>query len=167
MYFVVLGILLASISSAQAFDDGSYKSEEIERYSLDKVSKVKNDRRKGGVPESLGFSFNTAAGQKIKVLAEVKNCKALGPALKAFLDSGTQMSALNPQLKAISQRECSLKIKNQVYDVIAQTEVADFANAAVKAKKASGRAYLLYLGVSNEKAVYLLNKFEPEENRIL
>ncbi len=94
-----------------------------------------------------------------------KLAKLLSQGMESFLRSGVDMNVISAQIKDIARKECRLRVKDKDFDLLAQNEVADFIHSESKGKKLSGIAYLLYLGVSNEQAIYLLNKFEPENSK--
>ncbi|MNK97224.1 hypothetical protein D3C87_1175420 [compost metagenome] len=162
----LIGFFLSTqILSAHAFNESAYKIEDLKKYSLEKVSTVKSERKEDGVSESIGFSFNTAPGGKIQTTAITKGCQTLSHGNENFLKVATDMSVLPSEVKKIAGKECSLNISKEVYTVITQNDVAEYINSEAKKGRTSGTAFLLYLGVSNEQPVYLLNKFEVSKEK--
>ncbi len=155
--------ILAGQSNAHAFDQGAYRPEDLEQYSRAKVESVVKDRKAKGVSTSLGFSYNVTPGQKIRTRAQVSVCSKLSEGMHNFLRVGAQTNLLNPQIMKLSERECSLRVDRKTYVFIAQTEVANHLMEDNKTKQVSGTAFLLYLGVANDQAIYLMNQFEPSE----
>ncbi len=159
---IVFTFLVATLISGHvaAFDKASYLKTDIDKYSKEKTEEVKKARKDGATSESLGFSFNKTPGQKIQVETEFVNCAELSLGNSNFLNVGSNIGAINPNIKDLASRECELKVNGKNHIFFAQTEVADWLKAKAKTEtKIVGTAYLLYLGVSNESAKFLLNKF--------
>lgn len=162
----LVGFFLSTqILSAHAFNQSAYKIEDLKKYSIEKVSTVKAERKADGVSENLGFSFNAAPGGKIQTTAITKNCQTLSHGNENFLKVATDMSILPSEVKKIAGKECSLNISQEIYTVIAQDDVAEYIKTEAKKGRTSGTAFLLYLGVSNDQPVYLLNKFETSKEK--
>ncbi|MNL32241.1 hypothetical protein D3C87_1540800 [compost metagenome] len=77
------------------------------------------------------------------------------------------MSILTSEVQKIAGKECSLNVSKETYTVITQNEVAEYIKSEAKKGRTSGTAFLLYLGVSNDEPVYLLNKFETSKEKIV
>lgn len=165
MISLISFFLSTQVLSAHAFNESAYKIEDLKKYSTEKVSIVKSERKAKGVSETLGFSFNTAPGGKIQTTAITKDCQALSHGNENFLKVATDMSILPLEVKKVAGKECSLNISKEVYIVITQNEVAEYIKSEAKKGRTSGTAFLLYLGISNDQPVYLLNKFETSKEK--
>lgn len=158
IWYLVMVLFLCK--AVYAFNYSSYVKTDIEEYSSAKVKKVKKIRKEVGTFEKFGISFNTLPGQKIQVKAEFITCSSLSHRSSNFLKVGMDMNVLNPSIYKIAEKECRLSINGKPYTFFAQTAVANFMESESKNMKSlSGTAYLVYLGVSNEDAKYLLNRF--------
>ena len=171
MKYVLIPLLLllvyapvsVSVGAQNSFNRASYEEANFDRDSKAKVESVLQQRKDAGVPSKLGFSYNTKPGQKIQVAAEFISCSPLSKGNSNFWRTGLKMKVLPTALKDLVKEQCSFRIGGKEQTLFAQATVAEYMMAVSKESPILiGKAYLLYLGVSNAKAEFVLNDFKPK-----